>query len=175
MSITTKTGDTGMTSLVGGHRISKASLRVSTYGDIDELSSHLGLAAAYCVSCPELAADLQNIQRDLFLLAADFASDAQNKFRIGSEQTAHLEELTHKLEEQLPPQRCFLIPGGCLAAAQLHVARTVCRRAERQAVALQAAEPIGTDGLVYLNRLSDYLYLAARMANRQNGAEDVKA
>ena len=123
----------------------------------------------------DLAADLQNIQRDLFLLAADFASDAQNKFRIGSEQTAHLEELTHKLEEQLPPQRCFLIPGGCLAAAQLHVARTVCRRAERQAVALQAAEPIGTDGLVYLNRLSDYLYLAARMANRQNGAEDVKA
>ena len=175
MSVTTKTGDKGMTSLVGGRRISKASLRVSTYGCIDELSSHLGLAAAYSSSFPELAADLQNIQRDLFLLASDFASDAADKFRIGTAQIEHLEKVSKTLEDQLPPQRCFLLPGGCLAAAQLHVARTVCRRTERRAVALQAEEPVSTDGLIYLNRLSDYLYLAARYANFRSGIADIKA
>ncbi|MDO5295441.1 MAG: cob(I)yrinic acid a,c-diamide adenosyltransferase [bacterium] len=176
MSITTKTGDTGMTSLIGGKRISKASLRVSAYGDIDELSSNLGLAAAYATSaCPELASELHNIQRDLFLLAADFASNSPDHFRIGAEHIEHLEALSQKLEAQIPPQRCFLIPGGCLAAAQLHVARTVCRRAERQAIALQNEETVSAKGLVYLNRLSDYLYLAARTANHRSGIEDIKA
>lgn len=176
MSITTKTGDTGMTSLIGGQRISKASLRVSAYGDIDELSSNLGLAAVYAASdCPELASELQNIQRDLFLLAADFASNSPDHCRIGAEHIEHLEALSQKLEAQIPPQRCFLLPGGCLAAAQLHIARTVCRRAERQAIALQNEETVSANGLIYLNRLSDYLYLAARTANHRSGIEDIKA
>ncbi|MBQ7568360.1 cob(I)yrinic acid a,c-diamide adenosyltransferase, partial [bacterium] len=136
MSITTKTGDSGMTSLCGGSRISKASLRVDTYGDIDELSSFLGVAVAQSSEYSELESELLEIQHDLFWLAADFASPNATDFRISSEHVTRLEKRIQQLESILTPQRCFILPGGCPLAAHLHAARTVCRRAERKAVAL---------------------------------------
>ncbi len=177
MSVTTKTGDKGQTSLLNGQRVSKADLRVAAYGDIDELSSIIGVALAQLEGCPDdaQAEELLQIQRDLFALAADFADPVGASFRIGAEQVQHLENAAHQRERALPPQRCFILPGGHVAAANLHQARTVCRRCERQAVALSEREKVSEHGLIYLNRLSDYLFIAARSVNNAFGIADTKA
>ena len=200
MSITTKTGDGGKTSLLGGKRVSKASLRVNAYGDIDELSAALGWATALSPNAT-WRDEWQSIQRDLFLAAADLASTAP-PYRLSDAHISALEARLEALQDQLPPQRSFILPGGSPCAAALHLARTICRRAERSAVALSesAAEPgstdfretesiehlssgvgaksatesVSTQVIVYLNRLSDYLFLAARAINLLMQVDDVE-
>ena len=167
--IVTKTGDLGETSLLAGLRVSKSSPRVCCYGEVDELNSTIGLALA--LQCPpQIADELKAIQRELFALGADLADhrnpeEKQNKPRITEQHVAVLEGYINAHLEQMPKTMAFIVPGGLPGAAALHVCRTVCRRAERAAVSLAASEYVAPSALVYLNRLSDYFYVAARMAN----------
>lgn len=189
MSITTKGGDKGQTSLLGGARVSKASLRVTSYGDVDELSACLGWARAElptgvpqplatpaqpaaAVTWEQLDREIITIQGDLFALAADLATPHLPDPRIGSKQVSRLEAGIAAWTELLPPQRSFILPGGSRLAAALHLARTVCRRAERHAVALSETETVDPQDLIYLNRLSDWLFLAARWSNWAQGIAD---
>ncbi|MBQ7503657.1 cob(I)yrinic acid a,c-diamide adenosyltransferase [bacterium] len=172
MNIVTKTGDQGLTSLIGGERRPKSDLRVEAYGALDELSSHLGFCLSLGLPQP-FDKELEDIQRSLFAAAADLADPRPE----GREylQDAALKNLEDRLEphlNRLPPQRGFILPGGSQAGAALHVARTVCRRAERvcQALSLRCqsctpAERFSGKVLIYLNRLSDYLFAAARIVN----------
>jgi cob(I)alamin adenosyltransferase len=168
MKIYTRTGDRGETSLFGGARIPKDDPRIEAYGTIDELSSFVGVARASWPSSP-IDALLARIQSDLFDIGAHLASPGSARFtgadpaRIGE-----LESAIDAMESELQPLRNFILPGGCAAAAQLHVARTVCRRAERLVVALHDESSI-----IYINRLSDYLFVAARYANLKHGVDDV--
>ena len=245
MSITTKGGDRGKTSLIGGTRVSKASLRVSCYGDVDELSACLGWTRAELKACldryntgtntcldrnkngistcldhssaeqqatvvrataanpgteafvhqepsatsdtgasatsaiaptwEQLDRDIVAIQGDLFALAADLATPQLDTPRIGASQIKRLEQGIATWSEVLPPQRCFILPGGSRLSATLHLARTVCRRAERQTVALSEAEDVDSQALIYLNRLSDWLFLAARWSNFALGVTEQAA
>lgn len=176
MKIYTKTGDDGTTSLFSGGRVPKTNLRVESYGTVDELNSALGLARAFQ---PSAAVDgwLSQVQRQLFHLGADLATplDASSQWvvRMDAATVAWLETRIDEMTAALPPLTNFILPGGSLAAAQLHVARTVCRRAERLVVALQEYEAIGDHALVYLNRLSDFLFTLARYENLQAGIADV--
>lgn len=166
MKIYTRTGDLGETSLFGGARISKNDPRIEAYGTVDELNACLGVARA---SWPDgsIDAQLADIQGDLFDLGAHLAAPGSNRFiGVPELRMAELERLIDAMEAELEPLKSFILPGGSLAAAQLHVARTVCRRAERLLVTL------GED-VVYLNRLSDYLFVAARFANKSQGVADV--
>lgn len=181
MKLYTKRGDDGGTDLFGGQRVSKASLRVEAYGTVDELNSTVGLAAAACGE-PRLLAMLQGIQARLFEIGADLATprpsedDASGPAaipRVGDAQVAELESWIDEISDQLPPMRTFILPGGSEPSARLHLARTVCRRAERLCVALQAHEPVGQAVIIYLNRLSDLLFAMARRANQHAGVEDV--
>lgn len=177
MKIYTRTGDKGQTGLFGGARVSKASARVACYGDVDELNSALGVARAAVLPI-EIDLPLARIQLELFDLGAELATvpgkeDKLTSPRIEDEHVLHLEQTIDALEEGLPPLTTFVLPGGCVGAAQLHVARTVCRRAERALVALADDEPV-REGLVrYLNRLSDLLFTMARRANFAAGVADV--
>lgn len=176
MKIYTKTGDDGTTSLFSGGRVSKAHLRVEAYGTVDELNSHLGLARAHQPH-PQTDARLARIQRQLFTLGADLATplDARADWltRVDASMIDWLEAGIDQMSADLPPLTNFILPGGTLAAAQLHIARTVCRRAERIVAELQEHEALGQHALIYLNRLSDYLFTLARWENRQaNAAED---
>ena len=179
--IYTRTGDDGTTGLGTGSRTPKDSLRVEAYGDVDEANAFLGLAALECSKAGSpLAGDLMRIQQDMFDLGADLcvpiepAESAGSKLRIIAAQTARLESLIDHHNEGLPPLNSFVLPGGSPAAAALHVARTVVRRAERRVVTLQRAEPRATnpETVKYLNRLSDLLFVLARVAN-DRGAKDV--
>jgi cob(I)alamin adenosyltransferase len=176
MKIYTRTGDDGTTSLFAGGRVSKTHLRVEAYGTVDELNSHIGLART---QRPSAAVDvyLETTQRTLFHLGADLATplDAQAKWvvRVTEAQAAWLEQTIDEMTAQLPELRSFILPGGTTAAAQIHVARTVCRRAERLTVALAEAEAINAQAVVYLNRLSDWLFTLARFENMQAGVDDV--
>lgn len=180
--IYTRTGDGGQTGLVDGSRTSKSDPRVDLYGDVDELNSAIGLADSF-LTLPALASlreGLARIQADLFELGAlladpgrceRLAADPQADLGIDG---AALEPLIDQLEQPLAPLRAFILPGGEPGAAALHLARTVCRRAERKAVHRQAegtAIPAGV--IVYLNRLSDLLFVAARHANHAAGRQDV--
>jgi cob(I)alamin adenosyltransferase len=173
--VTTGSGDKGRTGLANGHRIEKDSARVETIGTVDELNSHLGLALALG-PCPELAAPLRAIQNDLFHLGADLALPAAPEAeparaapRIAARHVAALEEQIGGWVALLGPLPEFILPGGSPAAAALHVARTVCRRAERLAVALAREEPVSAHALAYLNRLSDALFVMARLDNLRRG------
>jgi cob(I)alamin adenosyltransferase len=169
----TKTGDGGETSLVGGKRVSKASLRVDAYGDVDELNSFIGLARAY-LQDPEIDSALSLIQNDLFTLGGDLASPAEVQVpRINDEFVATLEELSDKFLEELEPLREFILPGGCAAGAALHLARTVARRNERKVVALSGEEEINSQAITYLNRLSDLLFILARLVNKRAGVPEM--
>jgi len=172
MKIYTKTGDGGETSLFGGTRVSKADARIDAYGCVDELNSSLGVIRSLEPS-PELEGILSELQNDLFVLGADLATPQSNSTatvpRIAHSNVERLERHIDNLEEQLEPLKSFVLPGGCRLAAELHLARTVCRRTERLVVALAKAEPIGGAPLVYLNRLSDLLFVMARFANLQAG------
>jgi cob(I)alamin adenosyltransferase len=170
LKIYTRTGDKGETSLFGGARVPKNDPRIEAYGTIDELSSHLGVARAAWPASP-IDALLQQAQNDLFEIGAHLASPGTSRFPgVDPARIAELETAIDEMEGELAPLKTFILPGGTLAAAQLHVARTVCRRAERLVVALGSDEA----GVVtYLNRLSDYLFVAARFANKRQGVEDV--
>jgi cob(I)alamin adenosyltransferase len=162
----TRAGDGGQTSLVGGRRVSKASLRVDAYGDVDELSSVIGLARA-AMRHQELDQTLGLIQNDLFTLGADLASPSEVEVpRIDKSLVKKIEELADRFLKELEPLKEFILPGGSAAGATLHLARTVARRAERRTVALSEAEEVNPETIVYLNRLSDLLFILAREANR---------
>ena len=163
----TKTGDSGETSLVGGKRVSKASLRVDTYGDVDELNSFIGLARA-SLKDTQLDEVLSLLQNDLFTLGADLASPSDIQVpRITDEFIRTLEQLSDQFLEELEPLKEFILPGGAQAGAALHLARTVARRSERKVVALSLEEVVNPQTIVYLNRLSDLLFILARLSNKR--------
>jgi cob(I)alamin adenosyltransferase len=181
--IYTRTGDDGDTGLVDGSRTSKADPRVDLYGEVDELNSTIGLALASGLSADGLA-DLRDalavIQEDLFELGALLADPARCTALVAGESTdgavdgTRLEPIIDALDAPLPPLRAFILPGGEPGAAGLHLARTVCRRAERKAVDLQrSGTPLPDSVIVYLNRLSDLLFVGARRANQAAGRDDV--
>ncbi len=162
-------GDDGATSLVGGQRVPKDSLRVAAYGSVDELNSHIGVALSLGV-CDDLVGALKSIQNDLFHLGSDLATLEEDKarFEIPRIEPRHigaLEQLMDRLFERLGPLQNFILPGGSAGAAALHVARAVCRRAEREVIALGRVEPVGPHVAAYLNRLSDALFVMARYEN----------
>ncbi len=176
MKLYTKTGDQGETGLFGGARVSKASDRVAAYGTVDELNATLGVARAHVLpaSVDEV---LSRVQRDLFTLGAELASVPGKESNIGialldDDDIARLEHAIDESEATLEPLRTFVLPGGTLGAASLHVARTVCRRAEREVVALRTQEPVRSATVVYLNRLSDLLFSLARSVNRSSSVAD---
>jgi cob(I)alamin adenosyltransferase len=167
--VVTKTGDQGNTSLIGGQRVSKGSLRVAAYGEVDELNSLLGLAAAH-LKDPGCRDILEEIQHRLFTLGADLASpDGVEVPRVTESHVNRLEEILDGLMDELPPLEEFILPGGGPGGAALHVARTVARRAERTVVALHEETPVNAEAVVFLNRLSDLLFVMARVANRREG------
>jgi len=173
----TRTGDAGDTSLFGGTRVRKDDPRVDAYGEVDELNAWLGLARASSID-PELATELQRLQRDLFALGAQLADPADKiaarvtKAALVDDDVARLERLIDKMEDELPPLRRFILAGGAPAGAALHVARTVCRRAERRIVALDPS--VDAVLLRYVNRLSDLLFVLARVANHRAGVPEIE-
>jgi len=172
VKIYTRTGDTGETSLFGGSRTSKADPRIEAYGTIDELNAFLGLARASWPSSP-MDAELDHVQSDLFDIGAYLAAPGTDRFHsVGVHRIAELEHAIDSMERELQPLTTFIVPGGSAAAAQLHVARTVCRRAERRVVVLGETSKEMETTLAYLNRLSDYLFVAARFANLRHGVSD---
>ncbi|MEI6072067.1 MAG: cob(I)yrinic acid a,c-diamide adenosyltransferase [Verrucomicrobiae bacterium] len=170
MRIYTGTGDGGETSLFSGQRVSKADPRVVAYGTLDEMNSVLGAALAAAPSA-EVQEALVALQFLVFDLCTDLATAPKPGQcpRITDESIARIERQMDLLTEKLPPLRAFVLPGGSPAAAQIHIARTIARRAEREAVSAAAVEPISRQPLVFLNRLSDFLYLLARRENQLSG------
>jgi cob(I)alamin adenosyltransferase len=175
MKIYTMTGDRGETSLFGGKRVPKDALRIEAYGTVDELNSALGVARGWKTSA-ELDKILNQIQNELFVLGADLATPVEKRSadvqRLGPEQVSSLERIIDSLEEHLKPLSSFIVPGGSQFAAQVHLARTVCRRAERCVVRLSHEEEIDPPCTVYLNRLSDLLFVLARYANQLDGVKE---
>ncbi len=176
MKIYTKKGDQGTTSLFGGANIGKNSLRIKAYGTVDELNSILGIVLTYSLSDrgEEILKELQN---QLFVLGADLATLPSKKTkidRIGTKEIQQLEEWIDELDDQLPKLTAFILPGGAPAGATLHQARTVCRRAERHAVALKLENPVSDEIIIYLNRLSDLLFVMARFENREAGETETQ-
>jgi len=173
MKIYTRTGDTGETSLFGGARVRKDDARIEAYGTIDELNSFLGVARAGWPSS-SLDGQLHLIQSDLFDIGAHLASPGTSRFGGPDPvRVAALEQTIDEMESELAPLKTFILPGGSLAAANFHVARTICRRAERLVVSLRDEDEATKASITYLNRLSDFLFVAARFANHQQGVADV--
>jgi cob(I)alamin adenosyltransferase len=177
VKIYTRTGDAGETSLFDGTRVSKADPRVATYGDVDELNAMLGLARASQGIESETGDLLLQVQRDLFALGAQLADPAHkiaervSKVHLGAADIERLEQTIDRLEASMPPLRHFILAGGCPAGAALHLARTICRRAERHLVQLDP--PPDPELLKYVNRLSDFLFVLARAVNHRAGAAEV--
>ena len=176
MRIYTKTGDAGETGLVGGTRVSKDHVRVEAYGDVDELNAVIGQARSLG-SDPELDNFLAFTQSVLFELGAELATPSgkdQKSSGIREDDIARVEKIIDKLQDELPPLKSFILPGGTPFAASLHLARTVCRRAERHAVmVVHAGEQVADEPLIFLNRLSDALFVLARIACHRAGESDV--
>lgn len=171
MKIYTKKGDKGYTSLFGGASVEKSSLRIHAYGTVDELNSVIGVAISHPMS-DRGTEILNDIQSQLFVLGADLATLQSKEVkinRIGKEDIEKLESWIDELEEHLPPLKNFILPGGSPAGAFIHQARTVCRRAERNTVALKQNDPISAETVIYLNRLSDLLFVLARYENKEAG------
>jgi cob(I)alamin adenosyltransferase len=177
VKIYTRTGDTGDTSLFDGTRVRKNEARVEAYGDVDELNACLGLARASGAD-HDIAGELVRLQKDLFALGAQLADPGDKlaarvtKASLGDDDVARLEQLIDRYEADLPALRRFILAGGCPAGAALHVARAVCRRAERRMVAVEPA----VDAVLvrYVNRLSDLLFVLARAANHRAGAVETE-
>ncbi len=170
MKIYTKKGDQGYTSLFGGKEVKKNNIRLHAYGTVDELNSALGIALAHNVSSSGKKI-LTELQDQLFVLGADLATLPTKKTKIDRIHIGHVEKLEvwiDQLEEDLPPLTTFILPGGAPAGANLHFARTVCRRAERFTADLLESEEVNQFCLVYLNRLSDLLFVLARFENRHS-------
>ncbi len=179
MKIYTRTGDEGMTGLFGGQRVSKDSPRVEAYGAVDEANALLGVVRALLAADDPLQERLTQVQGDLFVVGADLATpDIEGKRassyvpRVSEADGTRLEGWIDEAEAELEPMRTFILPGGTLAAAQLHFARTVCRRAERRTVGLAHTEPISPHIRTYLNRLSDLLFVWARLVNARAGVAE---
>lgn len=183
LKIYTKTGDRGETGLFGGQRVPKDHARVEAYGDVDELNSLLGVAITQLQAAGETSVvdALRVVQSDLFTVGANLATPAPED---GGRPSAHipalpagrveeLEAWIDAAEDELEPLKSFVLPGGTEAAAYLHLARTVCRRAERRVVSLTHQAHVGAEWVTYLNRLSDLLFTLARLANRRAGVDDV--
>jgi cob(I)alamin adenosyltransferase len=176
MKLYTRGGDAGETGLIGGTRVAKNAPRVATYGEVDELNAVLGMAAAELGPGPHQDA-LIEVQRVLFALGAELATPpgreaARGTPPLDASYATALEPAIDALTEKVPPLRHFILPGGSRAGAALHLARTVCRRAERAVVGLAAAEPVNAQAVVYLNRLSDYLFALARAVNHEAGTSE---
>ncbi len=176
--IYTKRGDNGTTALGGGQRVPKDALRVRVYGTVDELNSQIGVALAVGL-CDRLADVLPTIQNELFDLGSDLCfleeDKAKGKYPLPQIEDRHvqrLETLIDELTALVGPLENFILPGGSLGAAQLHLARTICRRAEREAIALAREESIGAQVIPYLNRLSDALFVMARYENHAQGVAE---
>ena len=187
MKIYTKTGDAGETSLYGGERLPKDSTRIEAYGSVDELNSVLGVVRSLVPSSGlredagrRLDGILHLLQRHLFAVGADLAAPASHEKkpldvpRIAEENVAALEALIDELDAELPPLRTFILPGGIAAASHLHLARTVCRRAERLVVSVNRSEGSTAAIMKYLNRLSDLLFVMARWANHAAEVDEEK-
>lgn len=178
MKIYTKTGDAGETSLFDNTRVSKADPRVDAYGEVDEVNACLGAALALGVG-DDVTAVLTTVQKDLFAVGARLADPSSriaervSKAAVTAGQIELLERTIDRLETELPPLRRFILPGGSPAGALLHLARTVCRRAERRVVAL-GADSVEPGVLVYLNRLSDLLFVMARAVNHRAGIPETE-
>ena len=179
MKIYTRRGDSGETDLIGSGRVSKDHLRVDAYGAVDELNATLGVCAA-ATPHADLRELIEGIQRGLFTLGAHLATpEARHRESLGmlepsDAEIAALEARIDAFAGELPPLERFVLPGGTAPAAAFHVARTVCRRAERVAVALDRAESLAPSAIRYLNRLSDLLFVLARVENRRAGVGDVE-
>ncbi len=171
--IYTKTGDGGDTALGDGKRVLKDSLRVSAYGNVDELNASIGVITLYANT--ELKRKLKNIQNDLFDIGADLcvpiSEKHKDRLRLSINQIETLELEIDEMNSILEPLSSFVLPGGCKSATFLHMARTICRRAERSVVSLKSKEDINNNTLVYLNRLSDWLFVASRVENQENSSE----
>jgi cob(I)alamin adenosyltransferase len=178
VKIYTRTGDSGETGLFDGRRVSKSDLRVDAYGDIDELNAAVGVALASGVDAA-MAAMLEGVQRDLFAVGGRLADPGRRvagrveKMVVAGDDIRRLEAWIDALEAELPPLRRFILPGGSAAGAALHLARTVCRRAERRVVAL-GPEGVERELLAYVNRLSDFLFVAARAVNHRAGVPELE-
>lgn len=173
MKIYTKTGDGGETALFGGPRVMKSDHRVEAYGEVDELNAALGVVRAG-LEDPEIERQLSLVQSELFALGAELATPHEAKARsavppIDPAWAARLEAAIDGWDGELPPLTSFILPAGTRTAASLHLARCICRRAERRVVALAAEAAVSPEALVYLNRLSDFLFVAARLANLRAG------
>ncbi len=168
--IYTRTGDSGSTDLGNGTRVDKDHPRLRAYGDVDELNSHIGLIAAEDPP-GEIGEILRSLQHDLFDLGAELVTPGHEALQ--EERVARLEERIDTLNQELGPLKEFILPGGCRAGAQAHAARTVCRRTERTVYALSRHEPVSPVALRYLNRLSDLLFVLARILNRRTGAGEI--
>lgn len=182
MRIYTKAGDKGETGLIGGKRVSKADPRIVAYGAVDELNSSVGLAAAFLRQKGQLAADLADVlvqvQNDLFVVGSDLADPdypkSENKTpRTDEKMAAALEPVIDRFEAELAPITFFILPGGSVEASLLHQCRGISRRAETAVVALSKSQAVNPAIVIYLNRLSDLLFVAARVANKRQGVLDV--
>ena len=177
MKIYTRTGDDGSTGLLGPGRVRKDDPRVEAYGSVDELNATLGVARALDAA-GWVSAELAAIQARLFSLGAELAATSAAALtgieRIGEEDVAALEQIIDRLEKDLPPLKNFILPAGHVLAAQLHLARTVCRRAERRVVALADASTVEPRVIHYLNRLADLLFVMARYGNLRAGVPEVE-
>jgi cob(I)alamin adenosyltransferase len=182
VKIYTRTGDTGETGLFDGTRVLKSDARVATYGDVDELNAWLGLARSMLAHEGELSEMIVQIQRDLFAVGARLAdpshkiADRVSKAAITPADIVRLERWIDMLDSLLPPLRRFILAGGSNAGATLHVARTVCRRAERAMVALRAADETSVESalIIYVNRLSDLLFVMARVTNLRDDTPEIE-
>lgn len=176
MKIYTKTGDKGDTKLFDGTPVRKNDTRVEAYGQVDELNACIGAAAAF-LEDKDLTAMLADIQRDLFSVGAQLADPNQHgkkqKSRLDAARIQALEEAIDRFETELPPLRQFILAGGAPAGAMLHVARTVCRRAERRVTALAETVELDSRNIEYLNRLSDFLFVLARLVNHRQGQQEI--
>ena len=178
MKIYTRTGDDGTTGLFGGGRVPKTHPRIAAYGTVDEINSHLGLARSLLgehLDSERLDELLDSLQAELFTLGADLATPSGSRAvvpRVSQEQVARLEHTIDQLESELPPLKQFILPGGLPAASAMHVARTVCRRAERLVLEASETEEIAPLASIYLNRLSDLLFVMARWTNRHDPSRE---
>ncbi|MBZ0178595.1 MAG: cob(I)yrinic acid a,c-diamide adenosyltransferase [Melioribacteraceae bacterium] len=177
MKIYTKTGDTGETSLFGGKRVKKNHARIEAYGTVDELNCVMGIARSFNDD-DSIDKTISDIQNQLFVLGGDLATPLENEKvkinRISEFDIVNLEQMIDELSEKLPPLRNFILPGGSKTAAQIHFARTICRRAERKVYTLSELENVGIYVLRFLNRLSDFLFVFARYVNHSSNTPEIE-
>ena len=176
MKVYTKSGDKGKTSLIGGTRVPKSSLKIEAYGTVDELNSHLGFV------CDQLKKSerkdfIRNIQNQLFSIGSILAVEEEMDFdhipKLSMEEVERLEKEMDKMDESLPEMKFFVLPGGHIAVSSCHIARTVCRRAERRVIELSEIEKVDPAIIVYLNRLSDFLFVLSRAITQDLGVDEI--